>query len=580
VSWARGLDLGGGIGVVALAAGLFLWGIWWLPLSDPDAGMYADIAARMAASGDWLTPRFNGLRYLEKPPLLYWLIAVTYRVAGLSEWGAHLWPALAGVAVVAMTYAIGRATCGTSVGLLAGLVLATTIGYFVYARVVSTDLLFTSFLSLALFAFLWSYRGRGKGWRVLLYVSIGLAVMTKGVIGVLLPGLIMGAFLLLSRDLSALKRLGLWWGIPLVVAIALPWHLMIALRHEEFFSFYVIDNHVLRFLGRRAFVEDDVPLSFAAFLSATLMLFGPWSLFLPAALREAAGRLRESTLEGQARLLMLLWAGLIILFFALSPLKLEHYGLPALPALALLVGQYGAAHLQQGAKPTLWLLIPLSALLLPALLLATGAIPLHQVVEAMFSTDVYSRMVQAQGEAYAVPLLDELIPLFQGGGVVLCLGAVTTLLCAVRRKLRVALGCFTLMAVLLLGVIGKMQLLASEYRSVKPLAAHILGRLGPDDLLIHEGPLENSAGLTFYTGRQVHVVDGRRGDLHFGSRFPEADGLFLGAEEVARLWQHAQRVFLVTDRPQDRSVLRLVTPRARHLLGHEGRRWLFTNRPE
>jgi hypothetical protein len=136
------------------------------------------------------------------------------------------------------------------------------------------------------------------------------------------------------------------------------------------------------------------------------------------------------------------------------------------------------------------------------------------------------------------------------------------------------------MAVLLLGVIGKMQLLASEYRSVKPLAAHILGRLGPDDLLIHEGPLENSAGLTFYTGRQVHVVDGRRGDLHFGSRFPEADGLFLGAEEVARLWQHAQRVFLVTDRPQDRGVLRLVTPQVRHLLGHEGRRWLFTNRPD
>jgi len=134
----------------------------------------------------------------------------------------------------------------------------------------------------------------------------------------------------------------------------------------------------------------------------------------------------------------------------------------------------------------------------------------------MFSTDIYSRMVQAQGESYALPPLDELIPLCQGGGVVLCLGAITTLLFAMRRDYGVALGCFTIMAILLLGIIGPMQRLAFEFRSVKPLAAHILARLAPDDLIIHEGPLENSAGLAFYTGRQVHVVDGRRGDRHFG----------------------------------------------------------------
>jgi hypothetical protein len=129
-------------------------------------------------------------------------------------------------------------------------------------------------------------------------------------------------------------------------------------------------------------------------------------------------------------------------------------------------------------------------------------------------------------------------------------------------------------------VIGQMQLLASESRSVKPLVAPILERLNPDDLLIHEGPLENSAGLTFYTGRRVQVVDGRRGDLHFGSRFPEAAGFFLDAEELARLWPGSRRVFLVTDRPIEQSALQLVTPQARHLIGHEGRRWLFTNRPE
>jgi 4-amino-4-deoxy-L-arabinose transferase-like glycosyltransferase len=568
------------MGVMVVAAGLLLWGIWSLPLSDPDAGMYADIGARMAASGDWLTPRFNGLRYLEKPPLLYWLIASTYRLTGPSEWGAHLWPALAGVAGVALTYVIGRKTFGPSVGLLASLVLTTTIGYFVYARVVSTDLLFTGFLSLTLFAFLQGYRGRGRGWSLLLYVSSGLAVMTKGAIGFFLPGVIIAAFLALTRDLSAVKRLGLWWGIPLALAIALPWHLSVALRHEEFWRFYVIDNHVLRFLGRRAFVEDDVPLSLPTFLLATAMLFGPWSIFLPAALREAVGRLRESTPEGQSLLFMLLWGGLIVLFFALSPLKLEHYGLPAFPALALLVGKGWEDYSQKGAKPSAWLLLPLMALIPPALLLATRAIALDHVVETMFSTDVYSRMVQAEGEAYAAPMLDALTPLFQGGGVVLLLGAATTLLFTVRRNVGVALACFTVMAVLLLGIIGKIQLLACEYRSVKPLVGRIVERLDPADLLIHEGPLENSAGLTFYTGRQVHVVDGQRGDLHFGSRFPEAAGLFLDGEEMAKLWGDGRRILLVTDRPVDQSVLRLIAPQTRQLLGHEGRRWLFTNRPE
>jgi 4-amino-4-deoxy-L-arabinose transferase-like glycosyltransferase len=269
-----------------------------------------------------------------------------------------------------------------------------------------------------------------------------------------------------------------------------------------------------------------------------------------------------------------------VLFFVLSPLKLEHYGLPAFPALALLIGKYWGDCVQKGLRRPAWFFIPLGALLLPSLLLALRVIPLGDAVETMFSTDVYARMVQVQGGSYAFPLLDELMPLFQGGGAVLCLGAVTTLLFALCQSLRMAVGCFIVMAILLLGVIGQLQLLALEPRSVKPLAAHILQRLHADDLLVHEGPLENSAGLTFYTGRQVHVVDGQRGDLHFGSRFPEATGIFLGGEEFAALWRGRRRIFFVTDRPADQSILRLITPQTRHLIGHEGRRWLFTNRPE
>ena len=155
---------------------------------------------------------------------------------------------------------------------------------------------------------------------------------------------------------------------------------------------------------------------------------------------------------------------------------------------------------------------------------------LDRFVEAMFSTDVYSRMVQPQGDSYAMLLLGKLILLFQSGWLILLLGAMSTLIFGVRRNLRLAFGCFLLMAIVLLVIVGKMLSLAGEYRSVKSLAAMLLERLGPADLVIHEGPLENSAGLTFYTGRQIHVVDGRRGGLHFGSCFPDTAGLFLDGE--------------------------------------------------
>jgi 4-amino-4-deoxy-L-arabinose transferase-like glycosyltransferase len=565
------------VGVFALASVLCLWGVWSFPFSDPDAGMYADIGQHMAMSGDWITPRFNGLRYVEKPPLLYWLIALTYRLTGPSEWGAHLWPALSGIAGVAVTSLIGREAFGPNAGLLAGLILATNVGYFVFARVISTDLLFACFLSLTLFAFLQSYRGRGPRWKLVLYLSLGLAVMTKGIIGILLPGLVVTAFLALVRDLPAFRRVGVWWGMPLVLGLALPWHVAVAARQEGFFRFYVLDNQILRFLGQRAFVEDDVPLSLPAFLLATCTLFSPWSLFLPAALRASVDHLRAATAHGKAILFVLLWAGLIVGFFALSPLKLEHYGIPAFPALALLVGQFWAGFLQQEARPSLWLCLPLVVLSIPALLLGTGVLSLDHAIELAFSTDVYSRMVHEQGESFSWPLLRQLIPLFRGSGIVLFLGGVATLLFVRRRAPRTAFGCFAIMTILLLGLVGKTLAVVSEYRSVKPLAALILQRLGPDDLVLHEGPLENSAGLTFYTGRQIHVVNGRRGDLEFGSHFPEAEGLFWEEAEVLRLWPGARRIFLVTDRPPEHSVLRLMPPQVRHLFGHEGRRWLYTN---
>jgi 4-amino-4-deoxy-L-arabinose transferase-like glycosyltransferase len=407
VTGSRRTDIGCSIGVVLLAAVLLLWGVWSWPLSDPDAGMYADIGARMAASGDWITPRFNDLRYLEKPPLLYWLIASAYRLAGPSEWSAHLWPALAGVAGVAITVGIGRGTFGTSVGLPAGLILTTTIGYAVYSRVVSTDLLFTGFLSLALFAFWQEYRGHGRGWNLLLYVSIGLAVMTKGVIGVCLPGLIVVVFLALSGEIFALKRLlclalavmtkGFVGLFPLVVLatygllsgsfhalrglasvwsglmfslLIVPWHLIMGWQHEGYFWHYFANEHILRFLGRRHPI-DFISLPLPIFSLVLFLWLLPWSPYLALAIPRQWPQLRKPLpREDAGHLLMLLWASMFLLFFALSRARLPQYCLPAMPALALLIGMSLDKRYTGSISSTTGLLIATAiSALLPALAL-------------------------------------------------------------------------------------------------------------------------------------------------------------------------------------------------------------------
>jgi hypothetical protein len=222
----------------------------------------------------------------------------------------------------------------------------------------------------------------------------------------------------------------------------------------------------------------------------------------------------------------------------------------------------------------------LAALGIAALFMATEVISLAPLVELSFATDVYSRMVQVQGESFTTPLLNQLLPIFQASGVVLCIGSLATFLLYLRQAPRRAFACFTLMTVLLLGLVGATLTRVGTFRSVKSLVSLILPHLSPEALVIHEGPLENSAGLTYYTGRQIYVVDGRRGDLDFGSRFPEAHGLFLDGEAVSQLWQSSQHIFLVTDRAPESSVLRLTVPEERHLVGQEGRRWVYTNRGE
>src|SRR5439155_1762295 len=215
----------------------------------------------------WLLPRRNGLPCVEKPPLYFWLTALTFWAVGPSEWATRLWSALAALGTVLLTWRIGRRLYGSGVGLLAGLVIATVVGNALYIRKASTDQLFVFCLTLAMYGFIRDTERpeAGRTRFLLCYLGAALGMLAKGFLGLLFPMLIVGLGLTVVRRLSW-RDLNLARGAALVLLVAGPWHALLAWRYPTLFGFYVLDNHILRFLDARRYVEDDVPSSTAAFL--------------------------------------------------------------------------------------------------------------------------------------------------------------------------------------------------------------------------------------------------------------------------------------------------------------------------
>lgn len=538
---------------------------------DPDEGLYADIARVMAGGGDWALPHFDGLPYLEKPPLYFWLAAATLRAGVEPELALRLWSALPALGTALLAWRIGRRLYGARAGLLAGLMVATTSGYALYVRKASTDLLFVFCLALAFYGFVRDAERpeRGRARFLLFYLGAGLGVLTKGLIGLVFPALIVGLSLAWVRRLR-LRDLNLGRGALLFAGVVLPWHLIVAWRAPRLFWFYLADNQVLRFLGRRGFVEDDVPISVLGFLVVSFLWLFPWGVFLlgrPAPDDRPAARWRP---------VVLIWAVVVVGFFALSHSRLEYYALPAFPALAVLVGGAWASGRDIGR----WLWVGLLGCVLVgawALWAGAGLTP-RQALDGLAGLNVYYRILREQGGGLPVEMVRPLGRLLQGLGITLIVGWGTATVCWVRGWRRASFAALTGVGVVIGALIVQLLGVVEPYHSAKAVSAAIVARARPGDVIANEGSLEYSAALPFYTGRHVVVVNGTRGDLDFASRLPEARGSFLDTAGFLRLWEGPGRVFLVTQRARERSVMAAAPPASVHLLGRFGSRWLYSNR--
>lgn len=354
---------------------LSFWSLGSLPLVDVDEPVYGQVGKEMAPSGPagWLTPHYGGLPWFDKPPLFYWLTALSMRALGVSEFAARFPSALLAVALVVVTYALARRAYPQTprAALWAGFALATSVQFFLLARAAVTDMTLALTLTAALFAlYAWTQTNLAR-WIMLAGVMTGLAALTKGPVALVLIGVQTIAFLCLTRQAKRLLSPTLWGGFALCLAVGLPWFLaMIHLHGKLFIDGFLEANNVTRYL--QAEHKETSPVWF--FLPVLLGGFFPWSLALPGALVLAWRRGREAWQAQSAdnpALFLGLWVALVFVFFSASQSKLITYIFPLYPAAAVLVGLWLAKRPETLARfDPLWLYAALAVILAVALNIA------------------------------------------------------------------------------------------------------------------------------------------------------------------------------------------------------------------
>ncbi|HEY7240033.1 MAG TPA: glycosyltransferase family 39 protein, partial [Burkholderiales bacterium] len=237
------------IAAIVVLAILWFGGLEYRGLFQPDEGRYAEISREMLASGDWITPRLNGLKYFEKPPLQYWATAVSFALFGQDEWTARLWTAVTGFLGLLFTVFAGNRAGPAGAGSIAGLVLASSGAYFLSSQYVTLDMGLTFFMSAALLSFLVAHEGGQvkRGWMLLAWSAMACAVLAKGLVGIVLPGMALAIYVAIERDWRLLRELEWGRGLALFTALAAPWFILVQLRNPEFFDFFVLHEHFARY---------------------------------------------------------------------------------------------------------------------------------------------------------------------------------------------------------------------------------------------------------------------------------------------------------------------------------------------
>lgn len=480
--------------ILLLLVGIVLWfgSLDYRHLVQPDEGRYAEIPREMVASGDWLTPRLNDLKYFEKPALQYWVTASGYKLLGEHEWVARLWPALTGFAGILLVFFAGNRLFGAPAGFYAALVLASNVLYVAIAHINTLDMGVTFFMALGMAGFMLAQAGssspwQSKAWMHVAWAALALAVLSKGLMGAVLPGAVLVIYSVLQRDWTVWRKLHFKTGAMLFLVISAPWLVAVSLANPEFFRFFFIYEHFERFLykahGRYQPWWYFVPILFLGML--------PWVFVMLDALPRAWKSVPPDNKGFHPQRFLVVWAVLIFVFFSLSNSKLPSYILPIFPALALLTGKRLS---ETSGGALFWRLLPVA-------LLAAAGVGLAPWVANMAS-EVAPQALYAEYAKWAL-----------AAAAVWLIGTLTSLyltqLESIRRGL-VTLALSGLVAVLL--VLNGHESLAPSNSSYH-IARQIKPYLKPGIPFYSIGMYDQT--LPFYLKRTFTLV-GYQGELAFG----------------------------------------------------------------
>jgi Dolichyl-phosphate-mannose-protein mannosyltransferase len=560
-------------------------------MDDVDA-VQAQIARTMLSTGDWVTAQLDGIPYLEKAPLAYWLIALCYKLFGVHDWVARLPVALSSIGLAWLTAAFGVWAFGRRAGFYAGVVMATCVGLFLFTRIQIPDVMQTFTVTLTLWAFLRAIdedEPHSRLWASLLAADLGVGLLLKSLIGVVFP---LGAaivYLFLTHrlfDLALWKRLRPLSGTLIILAIAAPWHILATVRnppyfdftmrsvpgeYHGFFWFFFINEQVLRFLNLRYPRDYNTVPRLYFWLFHLIWLF-PWSVYLPALVKL---RYRTADRASRTRLLALCWIGFVLIFFTFSTTQ-EYYSMPCYPAFALLLGSAMALEnswVRRGTK-ALGVITAVCAIAAFVIWFSVRHLPTPGDISVALSRNpnVYTLSL-GHMEDLTLPAFAYLrLPLFIAG-LAFLLGAVGNLFSSGRK----AVYATALMMVIFFHSARLALVVFDPYLSSRILANKLLQ--APPGRLIVDHHYYIFSSVFFYTDRSALLLNGRFNNLVYGSYAPGAPDVFIDDSQWKNLWLAPGRCYLAAERSALERFHKLVPDDRLKIIASSGDNVLLTNLP-
>jgi 4-amino-4-deoxy-L-arabinose transferase-like glycosyltransferase len=523
-------------------------------MDDVDA-VQAQIARTMLTSGDWVTARLDGVVYMEKAPLIYWMMAVSYTIFGVHDWSARIPVVLSSIGLAWITAAFGMWAFGRRAGFYAGLCISTCVGLFLFTRIQIPDVMVAAAMALSMWSFLRAIdddEARPRMWAFVFAATLGTSLLLKSLIGVVFPVAACVVYLAVTRQFGLWRRLRPLSGIAVIIAIAAPWHILATLRnppyldltlhsapgeYHGFLWFFVMNEQVLRFLNLR-YPRDYNTVPRVWFWLFHLVWLFPWSVYLPAVARLS---FRPVDRAGKTRLLALCWTGFVLVFFTFSTTQ-EYYSMPCYPALALLLASAMAA----GGTWIKWGTRALSVIL------ACGAIAagaLFFMTRGLATPGDISSALSQNPDAYTLSLghiedlnlnsFAYLRPPLLAAAIAFAIGAIGTMIAKGQR----AFLSTAVMMVLFFQAARMALVVFDPYLSSRPLAEALMR--APEGKLIVDHHYYTFSSIFFYTNRDALLLNGRFNNLVYGSYAPGAPDVFIDDGRWKNMWLAPERCYIV-----------------------------------